>query len=77
MPFSTYGENIFLLFQTLSIIYGLFAFGPLSLVSFVGVMGLAGSMLFTYITDMLPEWVYAYNMYILIIVSKFNHIFFS
>jgi mannose-P-dolichol utilization defect protein 1 len=68
--FSTYGENVFLLIQTLVVIYGLVAFGNLCRVKFFALVGVLVTMLALFLNNLFPEGLYAYNMYALICISK-------
>lgn len=69
--FSTYGENVFLMLQTLAVIYGLAVYGTLGMPKFIFIVGVTGALMFTYLANLIPEGVYKYNMFILIAISKY------
>ncbi len=68
--FSTYGENVFLLMQTVMLLYAAATFGNLGLSKFMGILAICGALLGAFMCDLVPEGVYSYNMYTLISVSK-------
>jgi PQ loop repeat len=68
--FSTYGELVFLLFQTAVIIYATFAFGNLSFSNLALILGGSGALFAVFLLNLVPEGVYSYNMYTLIAISK-------
>ena len=70
--FSTYGENIFLMIQTSIVIYGVAAFGNMKLTNFFLIIASISAIIAVCILDLAPEWVYQYNMYSILAMSKLS-----
>jgi len=68
--FSLYGENVFLLIQTIAVIYGISCFGSFKMSKFFGLLVLTVVWLFAYFANIIPEYIYVYNIYILIAICK-------
>ena len=68
--FTTYGENIFLLVQSIVVLYLCVSFGTFGMAKFLGILVVVAGLVLGSLLNKLPEQLYQYNMGILLIFSK-------
>lgn len=69
--FTTYGENIFLLIQSIAVMYLSVVYGSLKFAKFCAILVLVGGLVLASLINILPEQIYQYNMGLLLVFSKF------